>query len=913
MLSERAWPWVSLLVAAICASPLEAQADCNACPACVGCTGCPDSFEPNDVRPATGWSLAGATYLSYLCDRDVDFWPLPDLVSGQRILVTLEDLPQDYDLSIFTPSGEVQGYSTDPERNDAIQLEIGTERYPPGSYQVRVRPGITGTAQPNSPYTLSARELSCRRDEHDSVRFEANDRPSHAVVLGDEVASYARAGLTLCPGGDQDWFERHLEGGDEVTVLVDYPRSPGSFELDVCLFGADLEHPVACIDDSRDPRQLTYKVPSVNAREPYRVRVWARAYRSPLRPEYDLVIQAPRRAPAPMPPRFPGCAESALLEPNDRISDIENESFFLLSDGEERRAHICDPTDIDLFKVAATRGQVVQVEVRHPEKDFNLALYDPEGSRLTQMTPERGSGQTILVHRVDRDGSFFVEVTPELASSDAVRPYSLTARAFPCPDSFEPNGDFSSATKIQDDGQRAFSRICHAGDRDFFTFSADAGQKVFLDLDGVGGSDIELRLFTPRRLSLGSTDDRLERVLPSDGDYFVVVASRSGEQWNPVNAYSLSLLLGGSPSQKPAADLRLLGLEVTQGIQDLEHSVPLIAGKETLVRAFVDVTPGGGSVHGVELFLTYLGSDPLAAPGQVRCGDAFLAVPSADRQELRSYPELGPWCRLPSSWLRTPGQLRLRAAVHASAAVELDPADNHRLLELDVQPARTFNLQLIPVRDHCRGTCTEEDGPASELLDELVAFVEGLYPLAEIRRIPFEGWHPYPGTAPQLVTEIFNLQRTPPVTSTTLRIAVMRNTADGRVERGHCGGDSRVGFIRLTSEGPWSLAHEIAHCLGMAHVDDGGQTGAGDFGFEPYPHETNTLGPEDWRGFYATDLRSSVPRVLLPQETADLMTYQTRRWVSDYTYRKLYCLMGTMELSPQDRWRRCTPAAAAPP
>lgn len=44
---------------------------------------------------------------------------------------------------------------------------------------------------------------------------------------------------------------------------------------------------------------------------------------------------------------------------------------------------------------------------------------------------------------------------------------------------------------------------------------------------------------------------------------------------------------------EPAVTGHLDGIEVTQAVQDLAHSVPLIAGKATVVRVYLSSTPTG--------------------------------------------------------------------------------------------------------------------------------------------------------------------------------------------------------------------------------------------------------------------------------------------------------------------------------
>ena len=38
----------------------------------------------------------------------------------------------------------------------------------------------------------------------------------------------------------------------------------------------------------------------------------------------------------------------------------------------------------------------------------------------------------------------------------------------------------------------------------------------------------------------------------------------------------------------PSVHLHLLGIEIAQAVQDINHTVPLVAGKRTIVRLYLD-------------------------------------------------------------------------------------------------------------------------------------------------------------------------------------------------------------------------------------------------------------------------------------------------------------------------------------
>jgi hypothetical protein len=93
---------------------------------------------------------------------------------------------------------------------------------------------------------------------------------------------------------------------------------------------------------------------------------------------------------------------------------------------------------------------------------------------------------------------------------------------------------------------------------------------------------------------------------------------------------------------------------------------------------------------------------------------------------------------------------------------------------------------------------------------------------------------------------------------------------------------------------PWggrTLAHELGHNYWRGHVD------CGDIPWyqpddDDYPYGCD-IGPDDPEAFYGLDLFSvdtdiSALEVIEPTAAGDLMSYAPKRWVSDYTWRKIW-------------------------
>jgi hypothetical protein len=109
----------------------------------------------------------------------------------------------------------------------------------------------------------------------------------------------------------------------------------------------------------------------------------------------------------------------------------------------------------------------------------------------------------------------------------------------------------------------------------------------------------------------------------------------------------------------------LLGLEVTQTIQDLGNRVPLIAGKRTFVRVYLRTTGGTDVIHSVSGALQVCHDVAAVSPACLSGDSAFTRLPSlnaitvndaADPTEKRRQIDAGLLFELPSDWTNA-GQL----------------------------------------------------------------------------------------------------------------------------------------------------------------------------------------------------------------------------------------------------------------
>ncbi len=200
----------------------------------------------------------------------------------------------------------------------------------------------------------------------------------------------------------------------------------------------------------------------------------------------------------------------------------------------------------------------------------------------------------------------------------------------------------------------------------------------------------------------------------------VTVARNSAEFANLVGAACL-----------PSAPFDLLALEGIQAVQDWQRSVPLVAGKETLVRAHLRATDDAGlavarlrgSRAGVEL-----PASPLTA---INPGGGVLVEPDAARPLATRREALDGSLnfRLPTSWTSGTVELRLdRVATNIDCRSAPDVSD-------DCAASITFVAGQMPPVKFIRVAWADGDDayrPSVALIETLAQRVQSMLPIAAL-------------------------------------------------------------------------------------------------------------------------------------------------------------------------------------
>lgn len=327
----------------------------------------------------------------------------------------------------------------------------------------------------------------------------------------------------------------------------------------------------------------------------------------------------------------------------------------------------------------------------------------------------------------------------------------------------------------------------------------------------------------------------------------------------------------GSIAWRFAVTYAIHSVQLVQSIQRPDGSVPLVAGRDALLRVFatsdVDVA-----------------SKPTIRASFYRAG---ALVRSYDMQRsLSSFPRTVSESFLGSSWnVRVPGDVLTPGT---TLVVEADPTGEiprsessaprfpaSGALSLDVREVPTLAIRLIPV--HQTATGTTGDVGAHNLQD----FLDRTWSKFPLLGVDADLRSPYTTNARldteqgwlQLLSEIRSLRD---VDGSTRYYYGVHKNPPGAVwgGLGYVGGRAAIGYD--ASQRAWeTMAHELGHNFGLVHAPCGGPGGVDPL----FPYIDGSIGA------FGYDLLTGTLKA--PGSNKDLMTYCGPEWISDYHYRKV--------------------------
>lgn len=364
------------------------------------------------------------------------------------------------------------------------------------------------------------------------------------------------------------------------------------------------------------------------------------------------------------------------------------------------------------------------------------------------------------------------------------------------------------------------------------------------------------------------------------------------------------------------------GLEVTQAIQNLANSAPLVAAKTTYVRAYSRQLSGPNTPN-VEARLigtrngTPLAGSPLSPVNGVR---ALVTGGSFDRARLGD----GWYFLLPANWISA-GTITIRLDIDGRQ-IHTDPDRSNNSLSTTVtfQSKPPICVWTVPVRTNTPQPSTNDPNFWS-MVDHFkrrwpapdVWIYRDTSPVEELE-VSWWGPFPYPSYGPYELEDGWSITNGPPdrdkvILSLWARALLSFNPqacdnqgapvhfmgmvhpeANNGGASGYASTISNQSWVQLPDHTPnpvppgWNMlregsvmAQELAHNYGRKHINCGNPSDV-DTNYPYPPCQIANTGAESYYGF---DVTTRQP--IRPDQTADFMTYANRSWVSDYTWRAL--------------------------
>ncbi len=351
---------------------------------------------------------------------------------------------------------------------------------------------------------------------------------------------------------------------------------------------------------------------------------------------------------------------------------------------------------------------------------------------------------------------------------------------------------------------------------------------------------------------------------------------------------SVTVTYVGSGGPPPSLNLTIDGMHVQQAVQTYTGTVPLVTGRDGLLRVFVKASTSNSLAPAVRVRFysgaTLTSTVTLSAPSS--------SVPTSVTESVLN----SSWNYLIPASLMQPG-LKILADVDPSNAIaESSESDNSfpvsgNAATMNVQNVALFSGRMVPVIQSVNGL---QGGVTTGNLAQYTAQTKALYPLASTDidvRAPFTTNAPVlqpndgNGAWGRILSEISALRTADG--STRFYYGVVPTTYNSGVAGlGLVGGRSAIGWDFLPSASD-VMAHEVGHNFGRTHAPS---CGAGSV--DPsYPYVGGAI------GVFGYDMANNV---LKPTSTFDIMGNCDQAWISDYTYTGVlnYRVANPLRLSP---------------
>jgi hypothetical protein len=374
----------------------------------------------------------------------------------------------------------------------------------------------------------------------------------------------------------------------------------------------------------------------------------------------------------------------------------------------------------------------------------------------------------------------------------------------------------------------------------------------------------------------------IANLVPGTYTLTAIAVTQGPTTWTPTPASRVVSVIAGATATADFAytgsagatlNLRIESAYVTQAVQRTDGTVPVVTGRDALVRVFVVANQANSAQPAVRVRI-YDGATLLQT--------TTITAPSS------SVPQAMSEATLASSWNTVVPAANVRAGLRLLADVdpentvaEADEADNQwptngtpHLVPTATAPA--FTVRFVPVTV---GALTGNVGEGNR--DNFLITTRRIFPLATVDA---EVRAPFTSAATELqsgdgngnwltVLQEMNALRAADGAPATMHYygVVKVSYTSGIAGYGYVPGRAAIGWDHLPS-GDRVAAHEWGHNFSRPH------TPCGVSGDASYPHAGGVIGAWGW---------NATTNALVSPTATDIMGYCSNQWISDWTWNRV--------------------------
>ena len=386
----------------------------------------------------------------------------------------------------------------------------------------------------------------------------------------------------------------------------------------------------------------------------------------------------------------------------------------------------------------------------------------------------------------------------------------------------------------------------------------------------------------------------------------------------------------GGAAAAPAGSFAVIGIEVTQTIQDMRHTVTLIAGKTTVVRVYLErPDPLAADVRG-EIEVTGVhGAITVPSLERLNLDPAHNGDLTGRRHDLAKSLNF----LLPAAALQ-PGSISVQVARIFTVGAGQDLAEalpRARAAKFDFLESPPLRIRIVRIRHRVSGRAKIFE-PSALDYELILSWLRRAYPVHEVlaTRVTTDAARLWPFNATDINAQITRIRNSDLAAGGDPRvryIAIVADGADAQNRRATTFMPGAVSTIPANhdlsavgsapvgpwafpwdtdgSYGDWYVGHELGHTFGREHVG----TCKGTTPDRRYRPTNGALsGPgEEYVGFDTGDAALGLPmRPYRGTQYHDVMSYCDYLWLSAFTYEAI------RQRIASDAGRRFAPRSATP-